>query len=201
MKKMRLQVAIAKSGIASRRKAAELIELGLVKVNKKKITEKGFRIDLEKDKIEFDGKIVSFESKKYYFLLNKPKGVLSTAKDERGRKKVVDYIKNIRVYPVGRLDKNSTGLIILTNDGDLTYRLTHPRYEIDRVYEIKVKGSLLEKDLERLRSGIDLDGKIAKATRTIVLKRTPHFTLLLLTLREGRKHEVRRMIKIGRAHV
>ena len=195
MSQMRLQVAIAKAGVASRRKAAELIESGYVRVNKNIVKEKGFHVDTKKDKIYFEGKLLSFTKKKYYFVLNKPSGVLSTAKDEKGRRCVVDYITGIRVYPVGRLDKDTTGLIILTNDGDLTYRLTHPKFGIERVYEVKVKGRLGEDSLRKLKNGIMLDDKLAKAEKIAILKKGSGFTSLFLTLREGRKREVRRMLR------
>jgi len=195
MSQMRLQVAIAKAGVASRRRAAELIESGYIRVNKKIVNEKGFRVDIKKDKIYFEGKLLSFKNKKYYFVLNKPSGVLSTAKDEQDRRCVVDYVTGIRVYPVGRLDRDTTGLIILTNDGDLTYRLTHPKFGIERVYEAKVKGRLGEDSLRKLRNGIMLDGKLARAEKIAILKKGSGFTTLFLTLREGRKREVRRMLR------
>src|SRR4030042_6414511 len=135
--KMRLDAALGKAGIASRRKTASLIESRHVKINGNVGNEKGFHINISEDRITLYDKPVFFENKKSYYVLNKPAGVISTAGDERDRKKVTDYIseKELRLYPVGRLDKDTTGLIILTNDGDLTYRLTHPRFRVDRVYE------------------------------------------------------------------
>lgn len=197
MNKIRLQVALAKAGIASRRKATELIKFNRIKVNGRVITEKGFGVDIAKDKITFDGRPIWFEKKKYY-ILNKPNGVISTTRDEHARKKVSDYlkVKGARLYPVGRLDKNTTGLIILTNDGVLTYRLTHPKFKVDRVYQVKVKGRVEEKDLARLKTGIVIDGKIAQAEKIVFRKRLSNSTLLLIILREGRKREVRKMFEV-----
>ncbi|MBL7156677.1 MAG: rRNA pseudouridine synthase [Candidatus Omnitrophica bacterium] len=197
MRKIRLQVALSKAGITSRRKAAEFIESNRVKVNGKIITKKGFAVDIANDEITFNEKRISFKEKKYYYILNKPPGVLSTARDERGRKTVFDYVRWVgaRLYPVGRLDKDTRGLIILTNDGDLTYRLTHPKFEIDRIYEVKAKGRVKEEDLLRLEKGVRIDGKLARAQKVVLETKNARFTTLVLTLREGRKREVRRMLK------
>jgi 16S rRNA U516 pseudouridylate synthase RsuA-like enzyme len=173
MTKIRLQVALAKAGIAARRKAASIIGAGRVKVNGKVASERGFRVDIAKDKVTLDGRVLSFGAAKCYYILNKPAGVVSTVKDERGRKKVTDYVrgKGVRIYPVGRLDKDTTGLIILTNDGELTYRLTHPKFGVERVYEATVKGEVDGKDLLRLKSGIVVEGKSAKAEKVLIKKR------------------------------
>jgi len=194
MSKIRLQVALAKAGTASRRKAAELIESGQVKVNGKIVREKGFRVNISKDKIIVNKKELSFENKSYY-ILNKPQGVLSTAKDERNRKTVLDFLKGAknRLYPVGRLDKDTTGLIILTNDGEITFRLTHPKFGIKRVYEVKVEGSVEEKALKRLKDGVTIDGKPARAEKIILRKKSASQTDFTLTIGEGRKREIRKM--------
>jgi len=194
MNKMRLQVALSKAGIASRRKAAELIKSNRVKVNGRLVTEKGHPVDISKDKITFDKKPVIFE-KKYYYILNKPTGVLSAVSDQRKRKTVSDYVKWVgaRLYPVGRLDKDTTGLIILTNDGDFTYRLTHPKFGIERIYEVKVEGKLEEKDLLKLVKGIKIDGKESRAKKASFKENAPRYTTVILSLLEGRKREIRRM--------
>ncbi|MCQ9206966.1 MAG: rRNA pseudouridine synthase [Omnitrophica bacterium] len=195
MTKIRLQVALAKAGVASRRAAALIIQSGRVTVNGELVSEKGFRVEITKDKIAVDESPVIFRERKLYYMLNKPVGILSTVKDERGRQKVTDFVGNerARLYPIGRLDKDSSGLIILTNDGDLTYRLTHPRFGIERVYEVKVSGALEKKDLARLRSGVVIEGKLAKAEKVLWRKGTRRFTVVLISLREGRKREVRKM--------
>ena len=197
MSKMRLQVALSKGGVASRRKAAEIIESGAVRVNGKIVREKGFRIDISRDTISFNKKIVSFSKERHYYILNKPAGVLSTAKDERGRKTVLDFVKGkpFRLYPVGRLDKDTTGLILLTDDGEVAYRLMHPKFEIDRVYTAKVEGRVEPEKIERLKKGIILDGKPAHAEKVFFLKKAENFTVLSVTLREGRKREIRRLFE------
>ena len=202
MSEIRLQVVLAKAGLASRRKAASLIESGSVKVNGKVVKEKGFRVDISKDSITLNNKKLFFENKKYY-ILNKPTGVLSTASDDRGRKTVLNLIKSkdTRLYPVGRLDKDTTGLIIITNDGELTYRLTHPKFEIKRIYEVKVKGSLRQEEITRLKKGVMIEGKPARAKEVLIKKKAPGFTEFILTLAEGRKREVRNMMKTIGHHV
>lgn len=194
---VRLQVALAKAGVASRRKAAEIIETGSVEVNGKVVNKKGFRVDVEKDKIKVEGKPIAFEKKKHYYALNKPAGVISTARDERGRKKVSDCVgvNGIRLYPVGRLDKDTTGLIILTNDGDLTYRLTHPKFRVERIYEVKANGLVGKEDAIRLKNGVMIGDSLAQAERVVFKKKNDKFTLLLLSIREGKKREVRRMME------
>ena len=160
---MRLNKYLAHAGIASRRKADELIKKGLVKVNGEVVTEMGYRV-LHTDKVSFQGKNIRPE-KNVYVLLNKPKDVISTTKDERRRKTVVDVIRQAtraRVYPVGRLDRNTTGLLLLTNDGDLTRKLTHPSCEIEKIYLARLDKNLSEKDFEQIKAGIKLEEGIAK---------------------------------------
>jgi len=197
MSTIRLQVALAKAGVASRRRAAEVIDRGRVEVNGKVRREKGARVDIKNDRITFDGKPLRFEKKKHYYILNKPRGVLSTVRDERGRKKVLDYVRaeGVRIYPVGRLDKDTTGLILLTNDGDLTYRLTHPKFKVERVYGARVAGRMEEEDASRLKKGIAIEGGFARAEKVIFKKRTLKFTTAILSIREGKKREVRRMFE------
>ncbi|NQU95241.1 MAG: rRNA pseudouridine synthase [Candidatus Omnitrophica bacterium] len=193
MNKIRLQVALAKIGIASRRKSALIIQSNRIRVNGKPVNQKGFHVDISKDKITLDGKVLFKERGKHYYVLNKPTGIVSTSSDERQRPSVVDYVRNlgVRLYPVGRLDQNTTGLIILTNDGDLTYRLTHPKFGIERVYEVKVKGAMRDKDMQRLKSGIVVEGKTTQVEKIVFKKKRGANTRLLITLSEGRKREVR----------
>ena len=197
MSNVRLQVALAQAGIASRRKASLLIASGHVRVNGKIVEEKGFHVDILKDRVEFNGKSVHFVEEKRYYMLNKPVGVLSTASDERGRKTVLGYIPNTskRLYPVGRLDKNTRGLIIITNDGDLTYKLTHPKFEIERIYEVALKGGFKEEDKFKLLKGVFIDGKPARADKIVIKKKTKYSALIEMILHEGKKHEVRMMIE------
>jgi len=197
MSTVRLQVVLARSGIASRRKAASLIESGRVSVNGTPVRERGFRVDTSKDRIEFDGNLLRFREKHNYYLLNKPAGVISTASDEKNRKSVIDCVKSRsrRIYPVGRLDKDTKGLIMLTDDGELCYRLTHPRFELERVYEARVKGVVDNRALARIRKGVVVEGKRVSPDRITVRKAGTGFTVLSIIVKEGRKREVRKMFE------
>ena len=157
----RLNKYIANAGICSRREADKLIESGEIKVNGKVITELGFKVNV-KDKVSYKGKLLHRE-KFVYILLNKPKDLITTTKDPEGRKTVMSLFKGVseRIYPVGRLDRNTTGLLLLTNDGDLAERLAHPSYNIRKIYEVELDQSISEDNLEKIREGIDLeDGRI-----------------------------------------
>jgi 23S rRNA pseudouridine2605 synthase len=195
--KKRLQNVLAHAGIASRRRAAQLIESGKVKVDGKVITEKGCRIDPEEHKILVDGRAIPKEEKKYYFLFNKPVNVISTASDTHDRRKVIDYFKEVkaRLYPVGRLDKDTTGLLLVTNDGMLTHKLAHPSFEVEKEYRVTINGYLSQKDLDRLEKGIDLEGKKTAPCVIRRVKRTLKGDVLKIILHEGRKRQIRRMFE------
>ncbi len=187
----RLQKLIAQAGICSRREAEKIISAGRVTVDGKIIRELGAKADTNQ-KICVDGKPLTFDVEKIYILLNKPRGYVSTVKDERGRRTIIDLLgenfKN-RVYPVGRLDLNSEGLILLTNDGDLTNSLIHPRFEVKKTYRAKISGVLTEEKLDKLRAGVELgDGLTAPAE--IYRLDTD---LIEITIHEGRNRQVRRM--------
>ena len=190
----RLQKVIAASGLTSRRKAEELIEQGKVKVNGKVITELGTKVS-DKDRIEVNNQILTREEKEYY-LLNKPRGVVTTTSDDKNRKTVVDLIPtNARIYPVGRLDYDTTGVLLLTNDGDFANILMHPSNEIDKVYMAKLKGIIKGEQINKLKDGIDLDGQIVKASR-VKLKKVDQKTntsMVQITIKEGKNHQVKRM--------
>ncbi|WP_425061111.1 Ribosomal large subunit pseudouridine synthase B [Sporomusa carbonis] len=192
----RLQKVIAQAGIASRRDAEELIKAGRVTVNNIVVTELGTKIEPKRDKVAVDGKPLTAE-KYVYVLLNKPKGVVTTLEDPRGRKTVADLVANIpeRIYPVGRLDYNTEGLLIMTNDGDLTYALTHPSHEIAKTYLAKVEGYPPEEKLDLLRAGIKLeDGITAPAKINIVaVDREKGLTTLEIIIKEGKNRQIRRM--------
>ncbi len=194
----RIQKILAKAGIASRRKAEELILEGRVLVNGQVAT-LGMKADMEKDYIKVDGKLVIKPEPKTYAMLNKPKGFLTTLEDPQGRPTIKELIKGIRyrVYPVGRLDFNSEGLLILTNDGELAYRLIHPSYKVPKTYLVKVKGIVEEKDLNKLRKGIMLeDGMTAPARiRRIRMPKTERNSWLEITIHEGKKRQIRRMFQ------
>ena len=191
----RLQKVIASSGIASRRKAEELINKGKVKVNGNIVTELGTKVS-GNDTIEVDGTILKRDSVKEYYLLNKPRGVISSVSDDLNRPTVVDYIDtDARIYPVGRLDYDTTGLIILTNDGELTNILAHPRNKIPKTYIAKIEGLLNKDDIDRLRNGILIEGrKVVVENFKIRDKDFEKKTSLIeLTIFEGRNHIVKKL--------
>ena len=187
----RLQKIIAQAGFCSRRAAEKLIISGKVSVDGKIITQLGAKAD-SNQKIVVDGKILTSDAEKIYILLNKPRGYVSTVKDERGRRKIIDLLgenfKN-RVYPVGRLDLNSEGLILLTNDGDLTNALIHPRFEVKKTYRAKISGIITEEKLDKLRAGIELDDGLTAPAEIYRLDTD----LIEITIHEGRNRQVRRM--------
>lgn len=193
----RLQKIIAQSGYCSRRKAEELIVDGKVKVNGKVITELGTKVDYN-DTISINGKPLNNKEEKIYYLLNKPRGVITSVKDEKDRKTVLDFIPNDkRVYPVGRLDYDTTGVLLLTNDGELTNLLTHPKNHVEKTYIAKVEGLVMKQDLEKLCNGVMIDGKKtskAKARIKKMDKKTNH-TLVELVIHEGRNHQVKKMFE------
>lgn len=158
---MRLQKFLALSGVASRRRAEELIKEGRVKVNGVLITEMGSTVDEESDRVTLDGKNVKIESTKRYIILNKPKGYITTAKDNFDRKTVMELVSDIkeRIYPVGRLDYDTEGLLLMTNDGDFANAIAHPKKSIEKVYLARVKGEFNEEKAEKLRAGVVIDGK------------------------------------------
>ncbi|BBB92965.1 MAG TPA: pseudouridine synthase [Methylomusa anaerophila] len=194
----RLQKVIAKAGIASRRDAEEYITTGRVTVNGKIITELGTKVDLQQDRVAVDGQVLTAE-KYIYILLNKPKGVVTTLADPQGRKTVIDLITGIaeRIYPVGRLDYNTEGLLLLTNDGNLTHALTHPSHEITKTYIAKVHRIPTEEKLDLLRSGIHLsDGLTAPAKIHLLgADLTNELATIEITIYEGRNRQIRRMFE------
>lgn len=192
----RLQKVIAQSGITSRRKAEELIVNGKVKVNGKIITQLGTKVS-DKDHIEVDDILISKEKKEYY-ILNKPRGVVTTTNDDRNRKTVVDLIPTkARIYPVGRLDYDTTGLLLLTNDGDFANILTHPTSQIEKVYIAKLKGIIKVEQINRLKNGIYLDEQLVQANRIKLKKVDPktNTCMVQITISEGKNHQVKRMFE------
>ena len=187
----RLQKLIARAGVTSRRNAENLILSGKVTVDGKVITELGAKADAQKNKIRVDGKLLKFNAEKIYILLNKPRGYVCTANDERGRKTVLELVQEIseRVYPVGRLDLNSEGLILLTNDGELTNALIHPKFEIEKTYRARISGEVTEEKLDKLRAGIELEDGLTAPAKIFLLEEN----LVEITIHEGRNRQIRRM--------
>ncbi|MBO5929766.1 MAG: rRNA pseudouridine synthase, partial [Clostridia bacterium] len=183
----RLQKYIARYGIASRRAAEELILDGHVRVNKKVVMELGSKVDADNDKVYIDGKLIMPEAKHYYIMLNKPKGYVATAKDERNRNIVTELITEIdaRLYPVGRLDYLSEGLLFLTNDGDFAYRLSHPSQHVTKKYQVVVSGIPEITDIKKLREGIDIGGYITAPARVELAKIEERTAQLNITISEG----------------
>ena len=192
----RLQKVIAASGVASRRKAEELIKDGKVKVNGKVITELGTKVD-SKDTIEVNNKIIEKELKEYY-LLNKPRGVITSTSDEKGRKTVIDLIDTTaRIYPVGRLDYDTTGALLLTNDGEFANILTHPKNNIDKVYLAKLNGIIKGEQINKLKDGVMLDDVLVKPSRVKLKKvnKENNTSMVEITVHEGKNHEVKRLFE------
>ena len=198
----RLQKVIAQAGIASRRKAEELIKDGKVKVNGEVIKELGTKVS-ESDKVEVNNKPIEKETKEYY-LLNKPRGVITTTNDEHGRKTVTDLIEtSARIYPVGRLDYDTTGAIILTNDGEFANILMHPSNKIDKVYLAKLEGIIKGEQINTLKNGVMLDDILVKASRVKLKKvnKESNTSMVEITIHEGKNHQVKRMFESVGFHV
>ncbi|MBP2057980.1 23S rRNA pseudouridine2605 synthase [Lactobacillus colini] len=193
----RLQKVIAQAGVASRRKAEKMIVAGQVKVNGKKVTKLGTKVEL-KDKIEVNGVPIESESLHTY-LFYKPRGVISSANDDKGRKTVVDYFDEVpyRLYPVGRLDYDTSGLLLMTNDGELANKLMHPRNEVPKVYVAKIKGTLKPEEIHALTHGVKIDGKKTAPAKLKILRTDDkkNFQIIQLTIHEGHYHQVKRMLQ------
>lgn len=192
----RLQKFLANSGVASRRKCEEYILQGRVKVNGKIIKELGVKINKEVDQVEFDGKIVKLSDKKVYVLLNKPIGYVTTAKDQFDRPTVLDLVKvDEKLLPVGRLDMYTSGALILTNDGDFIYKVTHPKHEIEKTYTVTVKGIVNEEDVKMLTKGVKIEDYVSGKAKVKILKtnQEKNFSRIQITIHEGKNREVRKM--------
>ncbi|MFC1686648.1 pseudouridine synthase [Patescibacteria group bacterium] len=192
--KERLQKYLSRCGVASRRKSEELIEAGLVKINGKIIKKLGTKVDPTKDRIEFKGQTISPKDFVYY-ILYKPKGYTSTVKDSHAEKTVLELIKKpLKIYPVGRLDKNSEGLLLLTNDGEFAQIVSHPSYSCEKEYEVVIRGTISENRIKRLKEGVKIDNKITAPCEIKILETDGHNTKLKIILQEGRKRQIRRML-------
>lgn len=193
---MRINKYIAMSGVASRRTADELIENGNVKVNSITLKSPGYDVK-EGDIVEVNGRIIEAEEKKVYLMLNKPVGYITSVKDEHMRPTVMDLVTDIeaRVFPVGRLDFNTSGLLLLTNDGDFAYKVAHPKHSTGKTYRAKVQGIISREKLAKLRRGVDIGGFVTSPAQANIVKELPKHTVVEITIHEGRYRQVRKMFK------
>lgn len=195
---MRINKYIASAGIASRRKAETLILDGRIRVNGQIVYDLGHQVDEKNDVVEFDGKKICLENEKLiYIILNKPEGYITSSKDQFARKDVMELVSDIkeRIYPVGRLDYETSGLLLMTNDGDLTYKITHPKHEFDKTYIASVKGIPTDEELKRFENGLEIEDYITSKANISVLK-TDHkknYSVCKVSIHEGRNRQVRKM--------
>lgn len=189
----RLQKYMASCGVASRRKCEEIILSGRVKVNGQIITELGYKINKASDTVILDARVIKEEENKVYFALNKPVGYLSSVSDDRGRKTIIDLIPvKERIYPIGRLDYDSCGLILLTNDGEIYNKVIHPRENIDKVYRFSINGKLSEAGIEKLENGVDIGGYITRPCRLRIINEGKESSYEIV-IHEGKNRQIRRM--------
>ena len=200
--KIRLQKHLSQCGIASRRKAEELIEDGRVRINGR-VASLGDKVDPKRDKVTVNGKNVVPVTEKVYIMLHKPRGFVTTMKDELDRKCVSDLVKNVgtKVYPVGRLDRNSEGLLIMTNDGELANALTHPSAQVNKTYRVTVKGTVTDEQIDKMASGIKLDDKVTQPCDIFVMERKEDRTVLCFIIHEGINRQIRRMCEAVKLEV
>lgn len=195
---VRLQKYIAMSGTASRRAAERLIDEGKVKVNGELVREQGVKVEIGADAVEVDGKTLKIKDKRYYIMLNKPVGYVTTVKDQFDRPTVIDLVRgeiNARIFPVGRLDYATEGLLILTNDGDFTYRVTHPKFHTEKTYIAAVKGAITPGILARLRAGVKIDDYVTSPAEVEMLDAVSGRTIVEITIHEGKNRQVRKMFE------
>lgn len=191
---MRLNKYIAHSGVCSRRKADELIAAGQVRVNGRQVKELGIDVKSE-DEVSVQGRQVKPSSKKIYIVLNKPKGYITTAKDEQNRLTVMELVSDVgeRLFPVGRLDYNTSGLLIMTNDGDMAYQIAHPSHEVYKTYKVRINGYLSMTNLEKLQNGVDIGGFVTSRSQVRVEKQQDRSCIVEIKIHEGKNRQVRKM--------
>ena len=193
---MQLNKYLALCGVAARRKANMVIVQGRVIVNKEVVKKLGYKVDPEKDKIFLDGRLLKPPQIYKYILMNKPAGVITSVEDDRNRKTVVDLIgANERLFPVGRLDYDTEGVLLITNDGELSYRLSHPKYEVDKIYQAWVDGYVTEEALKKLAEGIVINPGVIVKGEAKILSRKEKKTLVKISVHEGKKRQIKRMMK------
>ncbi|HGJ64552.1 TPA: rRNA pseudouridine synthase [bacterium] len=199
---IRLNKYLANLGVASRRRIESYIDQGKITVNGEIITQQGTKVDPAKDQITVFGKPISKPQAFTYIILNKPKGIIATARDTHNRITVLDIVKSdVRLYPVGRLDQDSEGLILLTNDGDLTYKLTHPKFHIPKTYQVTILGRVSPYKIELLENGIELEDGVTQPTQVKIITQSEHDTVIEIVLHEGKKRQIRRMCASLHLHI
>ncbi|WP_032121624.1 pseudouridine synthase [Clostridium amazonitimonense] len=190
----RLQKYMARCGVASRRKSEEYILDGIVKVNNQVIRELGFKVNPDKDKVYINNKLIVPENKKVYIMLNKPEGYVTTLKDEKGRKTILDLVKvKERIFPIGRLDYDSSGLLLLTNDGEIYNKIIHPREVVGKTYLALTKGIFNKMEIHKFKNGVDIGGYITKEAKIEVKEIYKDKSLVEITIHEGKNRQVRKM--------
>lgn len=191
---MRINKYIAQAGIASRRKADDLIMNGNVKVNGAVMKEPGYDV-ADSDKVEVNGRLLGSPAKLEYVLINKPTGMVTTVSDDKDRLTVMEVVKDIdaRLFPVGRLDYNTSGALLMTNDGEMAYKLTHPKHEVYKTYRARVAGVLSNEKVARLRKGVDIGGFVTSRAKVNVIKGNQHSTIVEISIHEGKNRQVRKM--------
>jgi len=194
---MRINKYLARSGVASRRHADNLILQRRVKINGQTVAELGIQVQENSDIIEVDGKIVSPKTGAFYLMMNKPPGFLVSTRDPHHKKLVTSFLNNYKgkVFPVGRLDYDSSGLLFFTNDGQLAFRLSHPRYEVEKTYEVECKGIITDSALKKLQNGIMLEDGLTSPAKTSLIRKNETISVIHITIHEGRKRQLRRMFK------
>ncbi|MBN2419096.1 MAG: rRNA pseudouridine synthase [Deltaproteobacteria bacterium] len=199
----RLNRILSLAGVASRRKADEFIQSGRVMVNGRRVFELGTKALWGTDSIKLDGKEIPAPSDRVYIMLNKPFGYITSLADPEGRPIVTDIIKDIpqRLYPVGRLDFDSIGLLLMTNDGDFSYRLTHPKYHVPKTYKVTVEGSVREDTVKKLKDGVELDDGFSGKSKASLIKQTGSRSVIRITVSQGRNRLVRRMVEAAGCNV
>lgn len=191
---MRLNKYIAQAGIASRRKADELTENGNVKINGVSMREPGYDVK-DGDVVEVNGKVLKASSKMVYILLNKPKGYITTVHDEKDRPTVMDLVKDIdeRLFAIGRLDYNTSGMLLMTNDGDLAYKLTHPKHHIYKTYRVRANGHVSNERVAKLKNGVDIGGFVTSKANVHIVKQAERSTIVEIQIYEGKNRQIRKM--------
>lgn len=191
---MRLNKYIASAGLASRRKADELIKAGKVKINGAVLDEPGYDV-APGDVVEVNGNVIEPVKRQVYIMLNKPKGYITSVSDDRDRPTVMDLVAEVdaRLFPIGRLDYNTSGLLLMTNDGDFAYRLTHPKHEVEKTYRARVAGVLSPERIAKLRKGVDIGGFVTSPARVTVIKQLDRSALVEIKIHEGKNRQIRKM--------